>query len=110
GWMTEVIHRSAISVFQQLFGHRQHIVHGEAELLEQLASRSRLAVSGHADDATVEADVLVPVVRMGRFDGDARTDLNRQHGLLVGSVLSVEYAGAGHGNHTHLATLCRQLV
>ncbi len=47
---------------------------------------------------------------MRRLDGDARADFHRQHLLLVGSVLSIEHAGAGHGNHAYLTTLRGQLV
>ena len=70
------------SVLQQLFGDREDVVDGEAELLEQLAGRGRLAVGGHADDAAVEADILVPVVRMRRLDGDGQAEDDRRRTRL----------------------------
>ncbi|MCY1424812.1 hypothetical protein D9M71_405750 [compost metagenome] len=47
---------------------------------------------------------------MGSFDGNTRTNLQRQYRLLVGGVLGIEHAGAWHGNHAHLAALLGQLV
>src|SRR5690606_26542395 len=97
------------SVFQQLFSHRQDVVDGKAELLEQLACRGRLTVGVHADDTTVQTHVLVPVVRVGRFDGDPRANFQRQYGLAVFGVLLVEYAGTGHGHHADPAALLGEL-
>src|SRR5471030_1836679 len=96
-------------VFQQLFSLTQDVFQGEAELFEQGWRRRRLAVGGHADHATFQAHVFVPVVRVSGFDGDTGADLQR-HCLLVACILSIEHAGARHRNNPHLATLLCQLV
>src|SRR5690606_26577605 len=67
----------------------QDIFDGKAEFLEQRRSRGRLTEGGHADDATFQTHILVPIVGMRGFDGDPRTDLQRQYGLTVSGILLI---------------------
>ena len=78
------------------------IVDGEAEFLEQLASGGRSG--GHAHNAAVQANILVPVVGDAGFDGDTVGDFQR-HLLLVLGALGVEHVG-GRMETTRTALPC----
>ena len=69
-----------------------HLVGGDAEVLEDLRGRAAFAEAVDADDRAFQADVLAPVAGHARLDGDAR-DAARQHVVAVGRV-----AGAGDGD------------
>src|SRR5690606_16412259 len=87
----------------------KNVIDGEAELLEQLASRRRLTKGGHADNPAVQANVLVPVIGDAGFDGDTVGDFQRQHLLLVLGALGVEYIGRRHRHNANTVALLTQL-
>src|SRR3989344_6984086 len=91
--MTEVVSAGGLSAFQQLTGLLEDIFHGKAEVFEQRRRRGRFAKAGHADYATFQADILVPVISVGSLDSDTRANLYRQNRLLVASILGIKHAG-----------------
>ncbi len=68
------------------------------EVLIKLGRGGGFAKGGDTDDAAVQADILVPEVRVTRLDGHARQACG-QHLVAVGRILAVEGVGAGHGDH-----------
>ncbi len=95
---------------QQRFRFSNHVINGEAELLEQLLSRRRLTEGGHANDSAVQANVFEPVVSDTRFHGNARGHVFRQYGFAISRILLVERVGGRHGNHARLHAFGSQFV
>ena len=80
------------------------VVLGHAELLHDDVTRGRETKALDRDDLAVKANILVPVSANTCLHGNALRARLRQHLLLVGSRLLVEYIHAGHRDNTHAVT------
>src|SRR5690606_4848794 len=85
---------------ERLLRVRDHVLGGEAELLEELLRGGRGAGALEADRAAALAEVAVPGERDARLDGDAGAHGRRDDRLTVVGVLLLEPLEAREGHDT----------
>ena len=63
----------------------------------------------HADDLTVQTDILIPTEIGKCLDGDSLPYAVRKYRLLICRILTIEGLHVRHGNDTYLLSLCAEL-
>src|ERR1044071_6775154 len=93
---------------QTFLGRGDRGIGGDAEMLVEIGPRRRGAEPGHADEAAVGADVVLPPEGARGLDGDAHA-ARAYHALAIGNGLPLEQFPAGQGHHRRADALGLQL-
>src|SRR5213080_3230481 len=77
-------------------GSRDHVLHGEAELLLQLLQRRRRTERLHADARALGPDVTIPPEPARLLHGYPSRDVGRNHAVPIGLRLLLEQLPRRH--------------
>src|SRR5665213_1053448 len=101
--------RRLTSVGENAASSRDHVLHGEPEVLHNFRTRCRCAEVIHANDGTLEPDVSLPSERRRRLHAHARSNRRRKHRLAVRAGLRLEQLPRRHRHHTAPNSLAAEL-
>src|SRR5262249_11718131 len=99
-----------LALAEQLFGDLGDAPGLEPVFSQQLLERGRGAKCIHPDDAAGSADIAFPTEGRSLLHRHARSDVGRQHAVLVRLRLMFENIPGRHRDHARADTLREQLL